>query len=194
MIEGSLVPKVKLCCLALCLSATSAVAQTAQTQPSPFQPGTRSFAPLAPPPGQVNRYTLPIWYSVVGTTSRSFTAITIRNNSSVTCNAGVRFRTGGDNPSDICVISHAIAPRSLWTYCSRPIGTTGEVFTCEISCPNAGLTSNGGSAYITSDNTINCETISVDARLFYTTNSTDTLIASQSNLTVVKANAPNKGD
>src|SRR3954447_9473650 len=136
------------------LSISSAAAQTLPTQPRPGEPrpGANLEAPLAPPPGQINRYSIPAFYSFIGTT-RSFVSIRIKNNAVVACNVGVRFQQG-QSSTDTCVLSIAVPAREGRRLCSRQI-VSGDLETCETACSAQNLPV-AGHIFVTSENNANC--------------------------------------
>ena len=184
---GSFLTRLALGSLALGLSGFGVAAQTTPTQP---RPGASLEAPLAPPPGQINRYSIPAFYSFIGTT-RSFVSIRIKNNAVVACNVGVRFQQG-QSSTDTCVLSIAVPAREGRRLCSRQI-VSGDLETCDAACSGVTLPV-AGHIFVTSDNNANCTNIAVDAQQFYTTDAADGVIAAMSRLSVVKVNEPNRGD
>ena len=157
--------------------------------PTQIKPGVAG--PLAPPPGQVNRYIIPHYYSVISGAGRSFTAATIRNNSSVTCSAAVRFQRGFGT-TDICVVNQSIPPGQSRTYCSRQPGSFGA-YDCNLSCPTP-LTFDAGHGFVSSTSGATCGNIAVDAEVVYTTTDVDDVITGLTRLTVSKAGAGTQGD
>ena len=77
--------------LALLVSAGMLAGIGTSNAAAPGQ-GTSAVGALAVPAGQVNRYTIPHYYSVISGGGRSFTAVTVKNNSAGTCSAAVRFQ------------------------------------------------------------------------------------------------------
>jgi hypothetical protein len=188
MRTGSFLAAVALGCLALGLSGFGASAQTPLTQP---RPGASLEAPLAAPPGQINRYSIPAFFSLVNTVPQSFASIRIKNNAVVACNVGVRFQQG-QTSTDTCVLSIAIPARQSRRLCSRQPGST-NLEACDAACSGAILPV-AGHIFVTSDNNANCTNIGVDAQQFYTTDGTDNALAAMSRLSVIKINEPNRGD
>src|SRR5215217_1932920 len=167
MRTGSLIRMAALGSLALGLSGSDVAAQTLPTQPGP---GASLEAPLAPPPGQINRYSIPAFFSLVTTNPQSFASIRIKNNAVVACNVGARFQQGKTN-TDVCVLSITIPARQSGRLCSRLPGNT-NLEVCDAACSGATLPA-AGHIFVTSDNNANCANIGVDAQQFYTTDATD---------------------
>jgi hypothetical protein len=164
----------------------------AEERSSAEQPANaKSLAVPLAPAGQVNRYRIPNYTSeTLRPGTRSFVEVTIENNSNVTCNAAVSFQFAFGT-SDICVISLAIPSKQSRIFCSRPV--SDPLAPCSISCPGSGLTFNTGHANVSSTNTAECSQISVDAQQFFTRDPSDTLVESESKLTVTNLTR-NNGD
>jgi hypothetical protein len=151
-----------------------------------------AVAPTAVPSGQVNRYVIPNFYSLILGAARSFTGITVYNNSNSTCSAAVRFQPNKDR-TDVCVVTSSIPPKVGHHFCSRQPGSFG-LFFCETSCPGAGLTFTTGHAFITSTNTSACANLAVDAEVIYTQNTADDVIGGITRLSVNKIGKATIGD
>ena len=154
--------------------------------------GASGVGSAAVPAGHVNRYLIPNFYSVISGAARSFTGITVYNNSSSTCGAAVRFQKG-QTTTDSCVVVSSIPPKQGRRFCSRPAGSFG-LFTCEASCAGAGLTFDGGHAFVTSTNTTACANLAIDAEVIYTLNTADDLIGGITRLSVNKVGRATIGD
>lgn len=152
-----------------------------------------SRAPQAVPTGQVNRYTIPHYYSVFSGAGRSFTAVTIKNNASVTCSAAVAFQKAAGT-TDTCVVNQAIPAGQSRAFCSRIPGSFGA-YDCVTgaSCAPA-LTFDEGHAFVSSTNSSACANIAVDAEVIYTTSAADDVITGLTKLSVVKFGTANLGD
>jgi hypothetical protein len=175
---------------ALAASSVLLVSGTASAADSPMH-RTDAVAPRTVPTGQVNRYILPHYYSAISGGGRSFTAVSIRNNSGSMCSAAVRFQNGMST-SDICVVNQSIPAGQSRTYCSRRPGGFGA-YDCTVAC-SPGLTFDAGQAFVTSTNSTTCANIAVDAEVIYTTSFGDNVITGLTNLSVVKFGNANLGD
>jgi len=173
--------------LSLCLVEPALAGERPSSEPEQHAvPGVTA----TPPPGQVNRYTIPNYTSQATAATRSFVGLTILNNSAVTCNAAVSFQYAFGT-TNICVINFSIPAFQSAIYCSR--AGHDPLTPCSVSC-SPELTFNTGHAYVSSDNVSGCQNIAVDAQQYFTRDTADDLIESQSKLTVTKFNQPNKGD
>lgn len=152
-----------------------------------------SLAP-SPPAGQIARYLIPNYTSQTTnptTGSRSFTVVTVHNQSTVTCNVGVQFQFAF-GVTNVCSITLSIPAGQSRLFCSRPVND--PTAPCSVSCPGVGLTFNTGHAFVSSTNTLFCQFLGVDAQQYFTRDLNDNFIESQSKLSLVTINASNLGD
>jgi hypothetical protein len=168
--------------LSLLVAASGRAAERSSAQPPANQPSKTS---VAVPAGQVDRYKIPNYTSqTMFGANRSFVEVTIENNSGHSCDAAVGFQFAFGT-TDICSINLTIPSKQSRIYCSRPVPDLLGLASCTVSCPGSGLTFNTGHAHVSSSTSVGCDDISVDAQQFFTTG-VDTLVASQSKLTVTK--------
>jgi hypothetical protein len=89
------------------LMIVPSLAQTRSSAEPPSGAGAGGGVVATAPAGQVNRYVIPYYTSQTSAATRSFTAMTIMNNTGGPCSAAVSFRFPG-GPTDICVITLSI--------------------------------------------------------------------------------------
>lgn len=177
--------------LLLSLLSLTAVAQTNSAGRAQPDVGAEPAAPT-PPSGEVARYVLPYYYSVTPSTGdRSVAVINVYNQSTVACNVTVEFQYA-TGTTDLCSITAPIPAKTSSIFCSRPVND--PLSTCFVSCPNGGLTFNEGHAFIDSTNSSSCGTLAIDAQEIFTRDAADTLVDSQSRLSIVRINTKNNGD
>jgi hypothetical protein len=138
------------------------------------------------PSGQVNRYIIPNFSSVLSSNpTPTMTVVTVMNLSPVSCNAAVSFQQGGGT-TNTCVINLAIPSRTARIFCSRNTNYVGVAGACVIGvCPGGGLTFNAGHAYVSSTNSTDCSRIGVDAREYVMRDGADNALQAESKLTVI---------
>jgi hypothetical protein len=173
--------------LGLCLVAPVLADEIPSSEPQ--YPAGRAVSPLISQI-QIQRYTIPNYTSQNRATTRSFVAVTILNNATTSCNASVSFQFAFGT-TNVCLINQLILAKQSRIYCSRLV--RDPVAPCSVSC-SPELTFNTGHAYVSSDNTVACGNIDVDAQQYFTEGPADDHVDSQSKLTITKFNVPNNGD
>jgi hypothetical protein len=147
---------------------------------------------------QVDRYLVTYVQSIGGDTKgiRSLTAVTVVNQSSLSCPVQVTFFRP-DGITRPCTLIATLAPGVTHNYCSRNVSSL--ITPCDSTC-----TSNltlidlaSGKAIVSSTDVFECSLIAVDARVYYTMGgaaANDTAITAISNSKIVFAGEGNLGD
>jgi hypothetical protein len=145
---------------------------------------------------QIDRYLVTYVQSIGGNTIgiRSLTAVTVVNQSSLSCPVQVTFfRPNGINRP--CTLIATLAPGVTRNYCSRNVSSL--ITPCDSACTSNLIDLASGKAIVSSTDVFECSLIAVDARVYYTTGggaANDTAITAISNSKIVFAGEGNLGD
>jgi len=149
---------------------------------------------------EVDRYLVTYVRSQIGASDqpiRSATAVTVVNQSSITCLVRVEWFL--DNGISVCNKSQNVPSGGTFRFCSRNLSTS--ITACDpISICTPPLTSsptgNQGKAIVSSSKGFDCSLLAVEARVYYTTGTgvLDAAISAISNSKIVFAGEGNLGD
>jgi hypothetical protein len=98
---------------------------------------------------------------------RILTAITLTNNSAISCEVRVDFSAGSNPEMSACSIGMLLGPRSAPRFCSRRgVGGAAQTIGCKLAC-SPELSSFEGKAFISTNAAGDCANLGVAARVYY---------------------------
>lgn len=180
--------------LVFSLCVCNALAQNPHSpSPSPdaSEQGQQPTAQFVPA-GSTSRYAITYMNSQTTANFRSATAISVNNQSRLTCSVTVEYFKGFVAAA-VCTTTASISPGMTHDFCSRPI--PGGATTCNSTCAPA-LVFDEGRAKVssTADAEGHCASIAVDARLYHFTGTvSDTSVGAVGSPTVVRIGQGNAG-